>query len=271
MVVHGDDFTALGDAAGLDKYEAGMQAASECKLKARLRHDPEDAREMRVLNKTIRVTGKGLLYEPDPRHAELMIRNLGLEGGKGAVTPGVKPTDHDLEALKDGAPEPWDQERWLADGECPTSVLIDWSEHEIARVAALDRIFGPRKKKLLDDPMDDDSMEVDFDESEDVDMGCNEEPDRALEIPQENSQPFDRRGNSQIFDPDEAMEWKGALEKGDGKWVNAHVRFSEHVEVHAVPNFFHTYSKMPRTFVLDKKGNFILLVLLPVPSKEPFP
>ena len=47
-------------------------------------------KEMRVLNRIIRVTSKGLLYEPDPRHAELLIKNLGLENAKSQDTPGVK-------------------------------------------------------------------------------------------------------------------------------------------------------------------------------------
>ena len=33
VVVHGDDFTALGTPDGLDKYEQGMAEAFECKLK----------------------------------------------------------------------------------------------------------------------------------------------------------------------------------------------------------------------------------------------
>ena len=55
---------------------------------------------MRILNRIITLTDEGIIYEADPRHAELMIRNLGLDGGKGAVTPGVKPTDLESEAPK---------------------------------------------------------------------------------------------------------------------------------------------------------------------------
>ena len=36
VVVHGDDFTALGNADALDKFEAGTTATFECKLKGRL-------------------------------------------------------------------------------------------------------------------------------------------------------------------------------------------------------------------------------------------
>ena len=44
VVVHGDDFTALGTAHGLDLYEKGMQKRFECKLKGRLGFEKEDLR-----------------------------------------------------------------------------------------------------------------------------------------------------------------------------------------------------------------------------------
>ena len=36
MAVHGDDFTALGNSDGLDKFERGMTETFECKLKGRM-------------------------------------------------------------------------------------------------------------------------------------------------------------------------------------------------------------------------------------------
>ena len=36
VIVHGDDFTALGTAENLDKYEKGIQNTFECKMKGRL-------------------------------------------------------------------------------------------------------------------------------------------------------------------------------------------------------------------------------------------
>ena len=98
VVVHGDDFTALGTPDGLDKYEQGMAEAFECKLKGRLGTGDDDCREMRVLNRIVRVTKNGLLYEADPRHAEMIIKAFSLESAKAVVTPGVK--------LPDGASDP---------------------------------------------------------------------------------------------------------------------------------------------------------------------
>ena len=52
-----------------------------------------DMKEMRVLNRIVRITPDGLLYEADPRHAEMLIKAFKLEDSKPVVTPGVKPSD----------------------------------------------------------------------------------------------------------------------------------------------------------------------------------
>jgi hypothetical protein len=90
VVVHGDDFTALGTPEGLDLYESGMCKAFECKLKGRLGRGENDLKEMRVLNRIVRIDDYGLRYEADPRHVELLARSLNLEQCKPVVTPGVK-------------------------------------------------------------------------------------------------------------------------------------------------------------------------------------
>ena len=43
-----------------------------------------------MLNRIIRITDKGLLYEADPRHAELLAKSMGLEQSRTVATPGVK-------------------------------------------------------------------------------------------------------------------------------------------------------------------------------------
>ena len=70
VVVHGDDVTALGTDASLDAYEAGLAKYFELKIKGRLGLDAKDEKEMRVLNRIVRVDSSGLSYEADPRHAE---------------------------------------------------------------------------------------------------------------------------------------------------------------------------------------------------------
>ena len=45
-----------------------------------------------LLNRILHLTDRGLHYEADPRHVEMLARSLGLDapGTKHVVTPGVK-------------------------------------------------------------------------------------------------------------------------------------------------------------------------------------
>ena len=100
VVVHGDDFTALATDAGLDFLEEGMQKHFEVKLKGRIGHGDSDCKEMRVLNRLLRVVPEGLLYEPDPRHVEMLARAFDLTKEnvpKPPLTPGEKPKHEETE------------------------------------------------------------------------------------------------------------------------------------------------------------------------------
>ena len=60
----------------------------EVKFKNRLERGRPGA--VRILNRIVTVTDKGLEYEADQRHAEILIKDMGInEGSKGITTPGV--------------------------------------------------------------------------------------------------------------------------------------------------------------------------------------
>ena len=46
--------------------------------------------EARVLNRVIRCEEAGIIWETDPRHVEIMIKQMGLRGTKHLKTPGVR-------------------------------------------------------------------------------------------------------------------------------------------------------------------------------------
>ena len=94
LVVHGDDMTCLGVKESLDKYEAALRAVFEIKVKGRLGTGESDDKQIRVLNRIVRVEDEGLRYEPDPRHVDLLLRDLGLDGDdvKPSPVPGTEPT-----------------------------------------------------------------------------------------------------------------------------------------------------------------------------------
>ena len=54
-----------------------------------------EAPEGRILNRTVRCTQQGWEYEPDQRHAELIVKELWLCEANGVDTPGerLKPPD----------------------------------------------------------------------------------------------------------------------------------------------------------------------------------
>ena len=89
-MVHGDDSTSLGLDEGLDKLEEGLKTKFEIKVRGRM-GEHHELKEMRILNRVVTLTESGLTYEADPRHAELLVRNMAVSNSVG--TPGVKGSD----------------------------------------------------------------------------------------------------------------------------------------------------------------------------------
>ena len=89
LTVHGDDFTIAGSSANVlwmkKEFEKRFEVTTH-----NLGPEAGQEREVRVLNRVIRWTKDGLEYEPDQRHSEIAIRELGLEGARAATTPGTK-------------------------------------------------------------------------------------------------------------------------------------------------------------------------------------
>ena len=79
LVFHGDISTCLGNAEFLDAYERHICKAFEVELRGRIGCEAGDATEMRVLNRILRVTSRGLACEADPLPAKLRAAQTGLE------------------------------------------------------------------------------------------------------------------------------------------------------------------------------------------------
>ena len=87
VLVHGDDFITLADDEGQDYFESCLKKRYQYKMRGRLGPRSKDSRECRVLNRYICwPEGKEPEYEADPRHAQLISRTLGFEGGKDTTT-----------------------------------------------------------------------------------------------------------------------------------------------------------------------------------------
>ena len=77
-VVHGDDFTLTGTRNDLDWLKSRMESKFEIKHKGRMGPRP-DMKSVRILNRVITWTDQGIEYESDQRHAEIIIKQMGLQ------------------------------------------------------------------------------------------------------------------------------------------------------------------------------------------------
>ena len=105
VTVYGDDFTSTGRESDLRWMDAQLKSEFEVKTKVRGQNPHRHVQEVMVLNRIITWTNDGIKYEPDPRHAELVVKDLGLEGGKRGMTPGSK--DEVTKALQQHVDDNW--------------------------------------------------------------------------------------------------------------------------------------------------------------------
>ena len=96
MLVHGDDYFSSGHTEQLDWLEQQLAAQYEIqtqRIGSGVGREPEG----KILNRIVRWTKEGYEVEADPRHAELVIQQLNLEGTRSLSSPGVDGADEDGE------------------------------------------------------------------------------------------------------------------------------------------------------------------------------
>ena len=89
-LVHGDDYLSVGKPEDFKWMETMLMKKYQIKTQV-LGPDEDQARQVKVLNRIISWDGaRGILYEADPRHAEIIIEQLKLTEAKPLTTPGTK-------------------------------------------------------------------------------------------------------------------------------------------------------------------------------------
>ena len=88
-MVHGDDFVAVGPGAAVKDIEEALAQAYKIKTET-LGVGKGEKEEVRILNRVVQLTPEGVRLEADPRHAERVIRYMGVEAGKTSPVPGSK-------------------------------------------------------------------------------------------------------------------------------------------------------------------------------------
>ena len=86
--MHGDDFTLLGHRGELDWFKKMIEGKFEMKHQGRMGNRDGDIKSVRLLKRIITYTEEGIEYEADQRHAEIIVKQMGLEGeAKSVITP----------------------------------------------------------------------------------------------------------------------------------------------------------------------------------------
>ena len=99
---HGDDFVVVGSRRALDLTGTTLSGKYSMRESHRLGFGNHCERHAELLNRIVSVgtdsDGRYVRIEPDIRHAELVLRDLGLEGSKAKpfTTPGFKLDEREL-------------------------------------------------------------------------------------------------------------------------------------------------------------------------------
>ena len=127
-VVHGDDFTFLGTEEELQKVRANMEAWYDVKFRGILGPEAHDVKEIVILNRSLRVTHAGLEYAADPKHAQIIWTEMGLDlTSNGVTSPCVR--DIDGHAVDDAELE--GLERNLFRRVCARANYLGMDRHDI--------------------------------------------------------------------------------------------------------------------------------------------
>ncbi len=88
VVVHGDDFTFEGPEDELKKVKEEMESWWDIKVRAVMGDEAGDDKEATILNRTVRWTNEGVEWEADPKHAKIIMEEMGIEEeSKGVRSP----------------------------------------------------------------------------------------------------------------------------------------------------------------------------------------
>ena len=83
-LTHGDDFVLTGPTKRLMKFESKMTSVYSIKAKI---ISYGSSKSIKTLNRRLHWGRTGILYQHDPRHVDVLVKDLGLEHGNSVQTP----------------------------------------------------------------------------------------------------------------------------------------------------------------------------------------
>ncbi len=94
----------MGEDSSLKWITQELQKVYELKVRATLGPEPTDDKSVRILARIVSWNERGIQYEPDQRHVEIVVKALGLQKGESVVMPGAKEKlDTDSEKALEGS------------------------------------------------------------------------------------------------------------------------------------------------------------------------
>ena len=74
----------------LDKCSKMTQAEYDMKIRGKLGLDRGDDKSIPILDRCVEWAKNGILYDTDPRHVEIIVRELGIKDSNAVVSPRIK-------------------------------------------------------------------------------------------------------------------------------------------------------------------------------------
>ena len=94
-LTHGDDFVLTGPTKRLTEFENKMKSVYPIKAKVISFGSSES---IKTLNRRLHWGEEGIVYQHDPRHIDVLVRELGLENGNTVQTPAATSTAEEEES-----------------------------------------------------------------------------------------------------------------------------------------------------------------------------
>lgn len=78
VFVHGDDFVAVGPGDSVKKLEGFLKQRYKVKSQI-MGPDVGDEQELKILNRIVKYSDKEVSIEADPRHCDIIVREMGFD------------------------------------------------------------------------------------------------------------------------------------------------------------------------------------------------
>ena len=85
--IHGDDITSLGEESDLLWLKQKLEERYEIKYRGMLGPDAGDVKDVSILNRLVHYSQTGTTYQADPRHVQISLNELNLNGSR-SIFPG---------------------------------------------------------------------------------------------------------------------------------------------------------------------------------------